>query len=173
MAPSQAKGGELLTRGALATRSGCNVETIRYYEQIGILPAPPRSQGGHRLYGHDLIRRLTFVRRTRELGFTLDEIRRLLRLVDGGNYTCAQIETLALQHAQDIRQKIADLKKLKSVLEAMASHCTGGEVPECPIIDELFDPQTPPLSATARLPPHRPLRAQSKAIVQQARRKKS
>jgi len=172
MPPSTAQG-ELLSRGALAARSGCNIETIRYYEHIGILPAPPRSQGGHRLYGHDIIRRLTFVRRSRELGFTLEEIRQLLRLVDGGNYTCAQIETLALQHAHDICQKIADLKKLKCVLETMASHCTGGEVPECPIIDELFDPRTPLPSAKATRPPRRPLRAQSKAIVQRARRKKS
>lgn len=165
MPPSTAQEGELLTRGALAARSGCNVETIRYYEQIGILPAPPRSQGGHRLYGHDLIKRLTFVRRSRELGFTLEEIRQLLRLVDGGNYTCAQIETLAHEHARDIRQKIADLKKLKSALETMASHCTGGEVPECPIIDELFDPRTPLPSAKATRPPHQPLRVRSNKIV--------
>ena len=112
MSPSTAQEGELLTRGALAARSGCNVETIRYYEHIGILPAPPRSQGGHRLYGYNLIKRLTFVRRSRDLGFTLEEIRQLLRLVDGGNYTCAQIETLALQHVRDIVQKITDLKKL-------------------------------------------------------------
>jgi MerR family mercuric resistance operon transcriptional regulator len=168
MPPGTARG-ELLTRGALAARSGCNAETIRYYEHIGILPAPPRSQGGHRLYGHDLIKRLTFVRRSRDLGFTLEEIRGLLRLVDGGNYTCAQIETLALQHARDIGQKIADLKKLKSVLEAMASQCTGDEVPECAIIDELFDSRTPLYSSDATHPPHRPLRTQSKAIVQRAR----
>jgi MerR family mercuric resistance operon transcriptional regulator len=130
---------ELLTRGALAARSGCNIETIRYYERIGLLPPPPRSQGGHRLYGRDLIKRLTFVRRGRELGFSLEEIRELLRLVDGSNYTCAQVETLAHQHAAEIRRKIADLKRLKSVLEAMAAECTGRTVPECPIIDTLFD----------------------------------
>src|SRR5438105_4888581 len=138
-----AEGAELLTRGTLAVRSGCNIETIRYYERIGILPPPPRSQGGHRLYGQDLIKRLTFVRRSRGLGFTLEEIRQLLRLVDGSNYTCAQVETLAHAHARDIRQKIADLRKLKSVLESMASRCTGDEVPECPIIDALFESQMP------------------------------
>jgi MerR family mercuric resistance operon transcriptional regulator len=150
---------EVLTRGTLAERSGCDIETIRYYERIGILPPPPRSQGGHRLYGQDLIKRLTFVRRSRELGFTLEEIRQLLRLVDGSNYTCAQVETLAHRHARDIHQKIADLKKLKSVLEAMASQCTGGEVPECPIIDALFASQTPLRSATARR--RQPARARS------------
>ena len=88
--------GEFLSRGELAARTGCNIETIRYYEQIDLLPPPPRSQGGHRLYGQDLLKRLNFVRRSRDLGFTLEEIRELLRLVDGGKYTCAQVEALAL-----------------------------------------------------------------------------
>ena len=134
-------GGEAVTRGALAAQSGCNIETIRYYEQIGILP--PRSSGGHRLYGQTLVKRLNFIRRSRELGFTLEEIRDLLRLVDGGKYTCAQVETLAREHARDIRRKIADLKKLKTVLEEMASQCSGGTIPKCPIIDTLFDSRAP------------------------------
>ena len=133
---------ELLTRGKLAARSGCNIETIRYYERIGILPPPPRSEGGHRLYGQDLIKRLTFVRRSRELGFTIEEIRELLRLVDRSDYTCAQVKTLTQAHARDIQQKITDLNKLKSVLEVLSSRCTGGEVPECPIIDVLFESPT-------------------------------
>ncbi len=133
----------LLTRGALAAEAGCNVETIRYYEQIGLLPPPPRSEGGHRLYGQALVKRLHFIRRARELGFTLEEIRELLRFVDGGNYTCAQVEALALGHVADIRGKIADLKRLKVVLEALSSRCSGGKIPECPIIDTLFEARTP------------------------------
>jgi len=82
-----APSGKLLTRGLLAARTGCNIETIRYYERVGLLPPPPRSAGGHRLYGHDLVRRLNFVRRSRDLGFSIEEIRELLRLVDGGSYT--------------------------------------------------------------------------------------
>ena len=128
-----------LTRGELAAQTGCNIETIRYYEQIGVLPPPPRSLGGHRLYGPDLLKRLNFVRRSRDLGFTLEEIRVLLRLVDGGEYTCAQVEALALEHAHEIKRKIADLTRLKKVLEKMASQCSGREVPECPIIDALFE----------------------------------
>jgi MerR family mercuric resistance operon transcriptional regulator len=151
MATRTAGEAELLTRGMLAERSGCNIETIRYYERIGILPPPPRSQGGHRLYGPELIKRLTFVRRSRELGFTLEEIRQLLRLVDGRNYTCAQVETLAHQHSQDIRQKIADLRTLKSVLDTMAAQCSGETVPDCPIIDALFDSQMPLPSAKATI----------------------
>src|SRR5579872_6233737 len=134
---------ELLTRGTLAARSGCNIETIRYYERIGILPPPPRSQGGHRLYGPELVKRLTFVRRSRELGFALEEIRELLELVDGGDYTCAQIEDMANAHLDDINRKITDLTRLNAVLKAMAAQCSGGTVPECPIIDALFDVRKP------------------------------
>ena len=83
-----------LTRGAVAARTGVNIETVRYYERIGLLPPPPRTAGGHRIYGEELLKRLTFIRRSRDLGFTLDEIRGLLRLVDGGDYTCADIARL-------------------------------------------------------------------------------
>ena len=141
--------GELLTRGALAAETGCNIETVRYYEQIGILPPPPRSEGGHRLYGPDLVSRLQFVRRARDLGFTLEEIRELLGLVDGGDYTCAQIEGIALAHVAEIRRKIADLRRLKRTLEAMAAQCSGGRIPACPIIDALFSPQTPRVAKSA------------------------
>lgn len=135
-----ASGGGPLTRGALAARTGCNIETIRYYEQIGLLPPPPRSAGGHRLYGRDLEKRLNFVRKSRDLGFTIEEIRELLGLVDGGTYTCAEVERLARDHVREIRRKIGDLRKLERVLETMAARCSGGAVPDCPIIDALFDP---------------------------------
>jgi MerR family mercuric resistance operon transcriptional regulator len=149
---------EPLTRGELAARTDCNIETIRYYEQVGLLPPPPRSQGGHRLYGRDLVKRLTFVRRSRDLGFTIEQIRGLLLLVDGRKYTCAEIEELATRHVGEILRRIADLKKLKSVLKMMASKCSRGKVPECPIIDALFDPRTrlplpsasPPPAASSR-----------------------
>ena len=102
--------GTPLTRGALALRTGCNIETIRYYEQVGLLPPPPRSAGGHRLYGEGLVRRVNFVRRSRDLGFSVEEIRELLRLVDGGTYTCGEVEKLARDHVREIRRKIADLR---------------------------------------------------------------
>src|SRR5580700_5714030 len=107
---------ELLTRGTLAARSGCNMETIRYYEKIGILPPPPRSQGGHRLYGQAQTRTLTFIRRARELGFNLDEIRALLGLAAPGKASCADVRAIATQHLEDIRAKIADLAKLERLL---------------------------------------------------------
>ena len=139
-----------LTRGGLAARTGCNIETIRYYERVGLLPPPPRSAGGHRLYGERLMRRLNFVRRSRDLGFTIEEIRELLRLVDGGNYTCRKVEKLTRDHVRQILRKIADLRKLERVFETMAAQCSGDAVPDCPIIDALFDPGGVPRSATTR-----------------------
>ena len=146
-----ASAGEGWTRGALAARTGCNIETIRYYEKIDLLPPPPRSVGGHRLYGRDLVKRLNFVRRSRDLGFTLAEIRDLLRLVDGGTYTCGEVEQMARDHVREIRRKIADLRRLHRVLETMAAQCSGDAVPDCPIIDALFDPNGLPRPATAHL----------------------
>jgi MerR family mercuric resistance operon transcriptional regulator len=99
----------------------------------------PRSAFQHRLYGDDLLKRLLFIRRARALAFTLDETRSLLRLVDGGSYTCAQIEALALAHVREIARKIADLRKLKNTLAKMAAQCSGGEVPEYSIIEALLD----------------------------------
>ncbi len=130
-----------LTIGKMSKRTGCNIETIRYYERIGIMPTPPRTAGGHRLYGQDHVKRLTFIRRGRELGFKLEEIRVLLRLVDGDDYTCGEVKSLTLDHAREVRRKIADLKKMERVLTKMAAECEGGEVPDCPIIEALF--QTP------------------------------
>src|SRR5262249_57308386 len=86
--------GSGLTIGALSKRTRVNIETIRFYERAGILPKPPRSAGGHRLYGQDLLMRLGFVRRSRELGFSLDEVRGLLRLVDRGHSTCATVPAI-------------------------------------------------------------------------------
>jgi MerR family mercuric resistance operon transcriptional regulator len=151
MASKTADCDTVLTRGALAAQTGCNIETIRYYEQIGMLPSPPRSEGGHRLYGKKLVKRLNFVLRSRDLGFTLEETRELLRMVDGAKYTCEQVDALAQGHLQDVRRKIADLRKLKAVLETMVSQCSRGKIPECPIIDALFDARTPRNSMRAAL----------------------
>lgn len=124
--------------GTLAQESGVNIETIRYYEKIGVMPKPARSAGGYRLYTGDHLKRLTFVRRGRELGFTLDELRDLLRLVDGHTYTCAEVRALTLDHVTGIRRKIADLKRLERVMTDISSRCSGRRVPDCPIIDALF-----------------------------------
>ncbi len=124
--------------GALAKQTGCKVETIRYYEHIGVLPPPARNSGGQRRYTINQLKRLNFVRRARALGFTLNEVRDLLRLVDGADYTCAEVEALTLAHLDDVHRKIADLRKLERVLKDMAAQCDGGTVPDCPVIEALF-----------------------------------
>lgn len=126
------------TIGTLSKYSSVNIETIRYYEKVEIMPSPPRSEGGYRLYNEIHLRRLSFVRRSRELGFSLEEIRGLLTLVDDKSYTCAQVESLTREHLETTRKKIIDLQKLEVVLDDMASKCDGGHVPDCPVIDTLF-----------------------------------
>ncbi|SMF26495.1 MerR family transcriptional regulator, mercuric resistance operon regulatory protein [Tistlia consotensis] len=123
--------------GALSERSGVNIETIRYYERIGIMPEPPRTAGGQRVYDAGHLGRLVFIRRSRELGFSLDEIRTLLHLADGGDYSCGQVHEMTLAHIADIRRKIADLRRMERVLREMAANCAGGEMPECPILEAL------------------------------------
>lgn len=142
-----------LSIGEMSKQSGVNIETIRYYEKIGVMPAPRRSANGYRLYGADHLKRLSFVRRSRELGFSLDEIRSLLRLVDGDAYTCAQVRELTPDHLMEIRRKIADLKRLKRVMEQMAAQCSGDRAPECPIIDALFAGRQPADERRGRQPP--------------------
>jgi MerR family mercuric resistance operon transcriptional regulator len=131
-----------LSIGSLSQQSGVSIETIRYYEKIGIMPKPERSAGGYRVYGPEHAKRLHFVRRGRELGFSLDELRGLLLLVDGHSYTCAEVHALTVEHLKDIRQKIADLKRLERVMSDVAARCTGDRVPECPVIDALFEMQS-------------------------------
>ncbi|MDH3474770.1 MAG: helix-turn-helix domain-containing protein [Rhodospirillales bacterium] len=134
---------DCLTIGGLSKRTGCKVETIRYYERIGLLPAPPRTAGGHRAFGGDHLRRLFFVRRARGLGFTLEEVRRLLELSDGEGASCAEIRDLTLDHLIQVRHKLGDLRRLEAVLAGMAAQCEDGTLPDCPIIEALFEGATP------------------------------
>ena len=131
-----------MKRGALSKRTGCNIETIRYYEQIQLMPDPPRSEGGHRQYDEEHFKRLTFICRARELGFSIEDVRGLLALVDGGDYSCAEVQAMTLEHVYDIRRKIADLRKIERVLKDMASQCDDGEIPACPVIEALFQGAT-------------------------------
>ncbi len=138
MPRSAEAGGRGLSRGELARRTGCNIETIRYYERIGLLPPPPRTAGGHRVYGRALLKRLNFIRRSRELGFRLEEIRGLLALVDRGDYTCAEVREITAEHLERVRARIADLAKIEAALSDMVAQCEGDVVPECPVVDVLF-----------------------------------
>lgn len=132
-----------LQRAELAQRTGCNLETVRYYEKVGLLPEPPRTASGYRSYDTNHERRLRFVLRARELGFSLDEIRELLRLVDGRDQPCAEARAVAAAHLDDVRAKIADLRRMERVLKEMVAQCAEGTRPDCPLIETLFRETTP------------------------------
>ena len=126
-----------LRRVDLSRATGCNIETIRYYENIGVLPEPPRNPNGYRCYDDDHVSRLNFIMRARDLGFSLDEVRSLLALVDGGINTCAEVQKLAQDHVMNVRAKIVDLGRIESVLSETIAKCSGEDVPECAVIDSL------------------------------------
>jgi MerR family mercuric resistance operon transcriptional regulator len=125
------------TIGKIAEQTGCNVETIRYYEKERLLPKPERSQGGHRLYASAQVDRLIFIRRSRQLGFSMAEIRELLSWVDREQVSCELVKSIAENHLRDVRSKIADLQKVERTLQDLSSQCSGDNVPECPIIEAL------------------------------------
>ncbi len=129
----------LIPIGELAKRTGCKVETIRYYERIGLVPEPPRSDGGHRHYDEAAVKRLNFILRARRLGFSLDAVRMLLGLADGHGRSCAEVEHVAAGHLDDVRAKLADLQTLEGVLADLVERCRGGTVPDCPLIESLYD----------------------------------
>jgi MerR family mercuric resistance operon transcriptional regulator len=134
LAPADA---EKFPIGTLSKRSGANIETIRYYERIGLLARPPRSSSGRRVYRHSDLRTLIFIRRARELGFRLEDIRALLQLDGPPRGTCGEVREIALRHLADIRSKLADLKNLEKLLASAVSQCTGGATPECAMLDML------------------------------------
>jgi len=134
-----------LRRGELADRTGCNLETVRFYEKIGLLPDPPRRPNGYRAYGIDHVRHLRFILRGRELGFGIDEIRGLLTLVDSRRQTCAEVKQRTELHLADVRGKIADLKRIEIVLAQTAAQCSAEDVPDCPILEALAASPVGPL----------------------------
>ena len=122
--------------GELSRQTQCHIETIRYYERIGLLPQPHRTQTRVRRYGSEDVARLRFIRRARQLGFTLDEVRALLRLVGAdGDQICAEARTIATARVTDIRARIADLQAIEQVLSDAIYKC--GHRPGCPIMDAL------------------------------------
>ena len=128
---------ETLPIGALSKRSGVNIETIRYYERVKMLAPPPRTASGRRLYGTMDLRTLVFIRRARELGFSLEEIRTLLRLGGPERATCREVRAIATRHLENIRAKLSDLKKLERLLSTTVARCSGKTAPECPVLEIL------------------------------------
>jgi len=126
-----------LTIGDLGKATGTNVETIRYYERIGLLPKPPRTAGNYRDYGTAELGRLSFIRRARDLGFSLDQVRALLGLSGHRDEDCAEIDRIAVAHLRDVDRKIADLVALRRELSAVIASCQGGTIDDCRIIEAL------------------------------------
>jgi MerR family mercuric resistance operon transcriptional regulator len=123
--------------GELSRLSGVNIETIRYYERIKMVPAPQRTASGHRVYGAIELRMLSFIRRSRELGFSLNEIRALLRLGAPGKASCNEVKVIATHRLEDIRAKLSDLRKLERLLAKTVARCSGKKAPNCPVLDIL------------------------------------
>ncbi len=126
-----------LTIGDLSKATNTKVETVRYYERIGLLPKPPRTAGDYRDYGQAELGRLSFIRRARDLGFSLDQVRALLGLSDDRNCDCAGIDRIANEHLREVDRKLADLGALRRELKAVIDSCDGGTIAECRIIEAL------------------------------------
>jgi DNA-binding transcriptional MerR regulator len=131
-----------LSIGALAKATGTKVETIRWYERVGMLPAPARTPGNYRAYGPAHLDRLSFIRRARDLGFSLDQVRELFRLADRENEACEAIDQVAREHLAEIDRKIADLMALRRELDDLIGQGGHGTVAECRIVQAL-SPQPP------------------------------
>jgi MerR family copper efflux transcriptional regulator len=128
-----------LTTGQLARRAGVNGQTIRYYRRRGLLPEPPRSPSGYRYFPEDAVRRIRFIKRGQQLGFSLEEIKELLALRVQPGATCAQVRRRAEAKIQDVNQRIRALEVIRTALERLAASCAGrGPVSECPILENLF-----------------------------------
>ena len=121
----------------VAANSGCNLETIRYYERIGLMPPPERTPNGYREYSEADVEQLRFISRGRGLGFSLQEIRSLLRLAQDPGISCSEVDQLARKHLDDILVRLKDLQRMAHELERTIDHCGGGQRGECTILDSL------------------------------------
>jgi DNA-binding transcriptional MerR regulator len=139
--------------GVLAQQTGCTVPTIRYYEEIGLLPTGPRTEAGRRLYGAPAVKRLTFIRRCRDFGFSIEQVRELVGLVDEPERPCVEVRDIASGHLAEVRAKLAELQALEASLSAFVQSCdtacAGGPSVDCTILEDLAQPtETARLAAT-------------------------
>lgn len=128
--------GAEITIGALSEQTGVNIETVRYYERIGLIPPAHRSAGGRRVFDTDDVQRLSFIRRARQLGFSTDEIRSLLDVAKGAR-ACKDAHALAVKHRDAVRASIRDLRRLERTLTEAANRCSKGASPGCAIVEAL------------------------------------
>jgi Cu(I)-responsive transcriptional regulator len=129
----------MLAIGTLATRTGTKVQTIRYYEQIGLMPEPERTTGGQRRYDESQLDRLAFIRHARQLGFSLEAIRELLELSDDPDRSCAQVDAVAQRQLHEVEARIARLEALRGELHRMITACNADRVADCRILEVLRD----------------------------------
>lgn len=133
-----------LSIGVLARQTGCTVPTIRYYEEIGLLPSGPRTEGGRRVYGQPAVRRLTFIRRCRDFGFSIEQVRELVGLVDEPDRPCIEVREVAARHLAQLREKLTELQALESSVAAFVcscdTACAGGAAVDCTILEDLALP---------------------------------
>ena len=144
MADSQAisradSGTFALSIGDLSRRTGCNIQTIRYYEQIGLLAAPPRTEGGQRRFAPGAVQRLGFIRHARDLGFDIAAIRELIALAGEPDRPCADADRIARAQLESVKSKIAGLKLLQKELERMLHNCAHGTISDCRVVETLGD----------------------------------
>jgi len=128
-----------LTIGRVSKATNCKVQTIRYYEEIGLIPLPDRSEGNQRLYETSHIERIRFIRHARELGFSLDAIRDLLSLSDRPEKSCEAADAIAKEQLTQVEQRLHRLQSLKYELERMIKQCSGGRIEDCRVIEVLGD----------------------------------
>ena len=134
-----------MTIGVLATQTDCSVPTIRYYEDVGLLPKAARRDGGHRIYGENDLRRLTFIRRCRDFGFTIDQVRAMVDLTGSPGRDCTAARDLVSTHLSEVRRKLKELRalerSLKNFVDACNTQCAGGPAGECVILEDLATPK--------------------------------
>ncbi len=131
--------GQELSIGGLAEQTGTNVQTIRYYEQIGLMPQPSRTEGNQRRYRDEHVRRLAFIRNARDLGFTMETITTLLDLAAKPERPCEDVITIAQENLETVRERLAKLRALERALKHLVTSCGGGRMADCRIIEALCD----------------------------------
>jgi len=130
---------EKFSIGQMAKAGNCKVQTIRYYEEIGLLPIPERTEGNQRFYRQDHRNRLAFIRHSRELGFSLDQIRQILAMTDDPNHSCEEVDAIAREHLREVDSRIKRLQSMKKELKRMITQCAGDKVADCRIVEVLSD----------------------------------
>ncbi len=137
----------ILSIGMLAQQTGCTVPTIRYYEEIGLLPVGPRTEAGRRLYGAPAVKRLSFIRRCRDFGFSIEQVRELMGLIDEPDRPCVEVRDIASGHLVEVRKKLVELQALEASLAAFVvscdTACSGGRSVDCTILEDLAHPAKP------------------------------